>query len=60
MASNFKTEVKNGQPIKVCVHCGESVSLGESGRKQMDFTLKHIVKHAKGPVFVNQPNSKLL
>lgn len=52
--SNFKIEVKNGQPIKVCIHCGEHVSLGASGKTQMDFTLRHVVKHSKGPVFVNQ------
>ena len=55
MASNFKSEVRNGSYHKVCVHCGESISLGECGKKQADFTLHHVVKHAKGPTFVNQP-----
>ena len=54
MASNFKHDVRNGSYHKVCIHCGESISLGESGKQQVAFTMHHVVEHASGPKFVNQ------
>ncbi len=58
MASKFRFDVKSGQPVKVCVHCGQHVSLGASGKVQMEFTFQHVVKHSKGPIFVNKPATK--